>query len=568
MKRLSLAILAFVSVGLALFASATGTVKAQADYDIELLSHTINVLYNGYVLINDTATLTNFTGISPGTFFLGLPNKYGPHVLRCYAYSGSENLPVTLEVPLDNRVGFYGVRVDFPQGMPQAFSVISVLSNSLVTQNAGNSSLFALDFPSYPALTKTAAVCNASIVLPSGAQYLGGTVSAFSYDLSNLQEFTHAPANIQFMLPDSGIQIFDVASLVREIRVSEFGEIEVGDNYKITNKAGKDISSIQLMLPLNASDSTAEDQFGRTMSSPTLTNESKNRYLISLTMAVTSGQSARFAVKYSLPSTFISQEATDSLLLNVTFFQHEDYYINQASTVMVLPEGARIVFLESALAGFVQTMSRNVFQESITLRKTDVIATDTLHIELKYQYNPLWLSFRPTVWIWVLSVLACVAVSVAWRRPSAQAQIPAPTGIVRLRSEHLRSFADAYEEKRKIETEMESMEERVQKGRIPRRRYKVRKRMLETRLSTLDRNLEEYKVRIRAAGGQYLNLMRQLEVAETEIDEVEASVKSIEARYNRGEITLETYRKMLGDYERRKENAETKIDEILLTLRE
>jgi chromosome segregation ATPase len=108
----------------------------------------------------------------------------------------------------------------------------------------------------------------------------------------------------------------------------------------------------------------------------------------------------------------------------------------------------------------------------------------------------------------------------------------------------------------------------VRKGRVPRRRYKVRRKTLETRLSTLTRSLAESTERMRAAGGKYADLMRQLEIAETEINEGEANIKSIEARHSRGEISLETYRKLLADYQRRKEVAETTINGILLRLRE
>jgi hypothetical protein len=62
--------------------------------------------------------------------------------------------------------------------------------------------------------------------------------------------------------------------------------------------------------------------------------------------------------------------------------------------------------------------------------------------------------------------------------------------------------------------------------------------------------------------------MRQLEIAETEINEVEANIKSIEARHSRGELSLEAHRKLLSDYQRRKEGAGTTINGILLRLRE
>ena len=73
---------------------------------------------------------------------------------------------------------------------------------------------------------------------------------------------------------------------------------------------------------------------------------------------------------------------------------------------------------------------------------------------------------------------------------------------------------------------------------------------------------------MRAAGGKYVDLMRQLEIAETEINEVEANIKSIEVRHTRGELSLEAYRKLLADYQRRKEKTQTAISGILLRLRE
>ena len=91
---------------------------------------------------------------------------------------------------------------------------------------------------------------------------------------------------------------------------------------------------------------------------------------------------------------------------------------------------------------------------------------------------------------------------------------------------------------------------------------------METRLDALYRSLAELKEKMRAAGGRYANFMRQLEVAETEIAEVEANIESIKARHRRGELSLGAYRKLLTDYERRREKAETTIDGVLIRLRE
>ncbi|MEM3627661.1 MAG: hypothetical protein QXZ25_06525, partial [Candidatus Bathyarchaeia archaeon] len=97
---------------------------------------------------------------------------------------------------------------------------------------------------------------------------------------------------------------------------------------------------------------------------------------------------------------------------------------------------------------------------------------------------------------------------------------------------------------------------------------KVQKKALETRLNTLSKNIAELKMKIRAVGGQYADLMRQLEVAEAEINEVDLNIRSIEARHKRGELSLEAYRKLQADHQQRKEKAETTINGILLRLRE
>jgi hypothetical protein len=259
---------------------------------------------------------------------------------------------------------------------------------------------------------------------------------------------------------------------------------------------------------------------------------------------------------------------------NVTFplFRNVNYYIEWASVTFVLPEGARISSFETTLIGSECNIARGVFQETITMNRGNIsllgsgLPSENV-LRVMYEYNPLWLSFRSTLWMWALAIVGCT-VAVVWKRPKASAHVTVPAVARRLRPEFLKSFVDAYEEKRKATLELESLENRVQKGKIPRRRYKVQRKTLETRVSTLSRNLADLKEKMRAAGGQYGELMRQLEIAETEINEVEANIKSIEARHSRGELSLEAHRKLLSDYQRRKEGAGTTINGILLRLRE
>jgi hypothetical protein len=233
----------------------------------------------------------------------------------------------------------------------------------------------------------------------------------------------------------------------------------------------------------------------------------------------------------------------------------------------VLPEGAKLQIIEGALTGVSYSITKDVFQERVTISKQSVSQLDSFNVGIAYDYESLWSAFRPTTWAMVLSIIGCVAVVVI-TRPKGPTAIAIPTGAMQLRPEYLKSFVESYEEKMKIIAEMDSLEEKVRKGRIPRQRYKIQRKTLETRVDALSRTLTEYKEKMRAAGGHYASMMRELEVAEIGLNEVEANVKSIEARHSRGELSLEGYRKLLDDYERRKGKAETTIDGILLRLRE
>ncbi len=563
-KAMTFAVLTATLLILILNMVYVGNVKADSpSYAVEWVNHQVKILYNGYILVNDTIKIN---GTAQNGFLIGFPYKYAPYVLRCIAYNtanASQRHNVITGVPLDNRIGFYGVNVTLKQ-QPEngVFSVVFVLSNSLLTQNKQNTTLYTLDFPAYPSLTVDVPSCNASVVLPSTAKYVTGTISTLNYSTNEkLPPFTYEPAcaNLTFQLTSDDIQLLTVEEFKREIIVGSMSEIEVLDSYYVKNLSPQEFDSVKVTLPKNASNVKAEDEFGR---KNVITFDFKtSMYKVSLSLPVESGKSTRFIVRYNLPR---------SPELNFTFFQEINYYIEKAWITITLPEGAKILDIshKSASAGDTYGVSRDVFQEKITISRQGVLSLDSLTIRVAYDYNLLWLAFRPTLWVWALAVFGC-AIIAAWRgRPKAPEAVVVPTIAVRLSPEILRKFVDSYEEKRKIASEIKSLETAVSKGRIPRQRYKVQRKTLETRLAALSRSLDDLKLKLRSAGGRYADLMRQLEIVETELNEVESNIKSIEARHRRGELTLGAYRKLLADYESRREKAETTISGILLRIRE
>ncbi|HYB67968.1 MAG TPA: hypothetical protein VEC97_00310 [Candidatus Acidoferrales bacterium] len=552
----------------------TRSVGADGTYTIPNVDHTVSVLSNGYVLMNDTIMLS---GQAPSSFLLGFPYTFGSYVLSCVASDASNSsntFPVSLSEPLEGRVGFYGIEVDFPNGAPQAFSVQVLFSTALVEQDPNNSTLYAVNFPMFPSLETSVDTFNGSIILPTDAVYEEGTISNLTSDLTysqtNLAAFAYNTSAVEFNIPNYEMQVYDVNRLTRQITVSPVGDITGTDSYYVTNwQVNSSLSSVDVLLPPNATQVSAQDQFGRTMSPPTQDFANMSTYTVTFSIAVDPASSTLFTVTYSLPSQiYLESQGANSFALSMTMFQDLDYYVNSTTVTFILPQGATLQSFANSLVGGTYGISKSVFQEEIVMNAQDMSSLNSFSVRIVYGYSPLWLGYGPTIWVLVLSMIGCLAV-VVLRRPKAPMPVTAlPTAGMRVQPEYIRSFVDSYEERMKIASEIDSLESKAKKGRIPRQRYKVQRRTLETRLTAVSRSLNEARERMRAAGGHYAGLMRELEVAETGMNEVETSVTTIEARHSRGELSLEAYRKLLGDYQRRKEKAEAAMNAVLLRLRE
>jgi hypothetical protein len=364
-------------------------------------------------------------------------------------------------------------------------------------------------------------------------------------------------------------------SLNRQITLSPGGEVTSSDSYTISNNSTQTIGSIVLGVPTVASSFVGRDESGRTLATENVgTFESTILANVTLASPLASGKSTTLSIIYSLPSA--SRPQTGRFVLNFTLFPSFDYYVDLATVTVALPDGARFITPSISSLDPSASLDRGIFQETLSISREGVSWVDYqvpsssgVVLQVAYDYNSLWLSFLPTVWTWVLAVIGCIVVAV-WRRPkpSAPARIVAPKASAGLSPDHITSFTEAYEEKSRIASELKSLEARAQKGRIPRRQYKVQRRNLELRSEALSKNISGLKAVFRSAGGVYADLVRQLNFAETELVEVETNMRTIEVRQSRGELSLEAYKKMLVDYQRRKEKAETTINGILLRLRE
>jgi hypothetical protein len=589
----SLLIVAFTLIVILPVALPSVTVSAQTGaFSIDKVDHQIQVMYSGNVVILETIHVSG--QISDG-FTIGLPYIYSADVLKVLAYDNSHIYDANVGVQLGDHGGFYAVKINFNGNTPNVFTVAFVLSNSLtLDQSSGN---YLVEFPAYPSLTQNVGTVNATLSFPSAPKSItigksDGNVTTASYSANNLPAYTYLIAGANVKVSTGTIQSTTITSLNRDISIDATGTVNAVDNYKITSNAAGSLSAFILSVPLGATNIVVRDQFGTALVTSIGTGNNLLLANVTLTSFVNSGQSTTLVVSYNLPGATL--QGSQYVLKDFQLFSNFPYLVQYATMTFNPPEGATISTPQASQLDSSATLTRGTYQDTLTVTADDIsyvdfLAPQTNTIQLTYGYNPVWVSFRPTFWAALAAVVGCVgAVVYRRKRPKEETYQTRAEQITTkksqetttqkpayetakgqpINSDQIRDFTDAYEDRKQLNAELRAMDVKAQKGKIPRRQYKVQRAAIETRIEGLTRSIERTKTVFRSGAGTYPDLIKQLDLAETDLAEAEESIRNLEIRQNNGEISIESYKKNISDSQKVRDKAESAINGILLRLRE
>jgi len=550
------------------------TASAQADnYTIQNVEHQIEIMYSGNIVIRDTVTVS---GQITGGFLIGFPYKYGTSLLKVVAFSSDQVYPVSLGVRLGNQSGFYGVEIAFPEGQPQVFTVVFILSNNLMTRTSDG---YSFDFPAYPSLAVAVSRCTVTLDLPESSTLFNitkddGVITKKTFVKENLPALASFTATANTNFPETLIRQISITSLNRVWTLGPAGEITVSDSYEIVNNSTMEIGSLKLEVPVNASNVVAKDDFERTLPVQILSDSSNPLVLpvnVTLLGKLQGGLSLGVEVDYTLPTLPPGEPLSAA---DIELFPYFSYYVFSASISIIPPEGAHILLPELSSADPTSSLNRELFQETLTINRDGVSYIDhdiplENNLQIGYEFNPLWLSLRPTFWVWALAIVGVVVVALMRRpKPQAQPKVQAPKVSGVFNRDNVRVFIEAYEERGRVSEELKALISRAQKGKIPRRQYKVQRRALEIRYDSLSKNIAESKASFRNAGGNYANLVKQLDAAEADLSKIEVNLRNADARRRTGELSIEEHKQTTEDLRKRQEKAESAVNGILLRIRE
>lgn len=572
--------------------NATKIAFSPAPLEIQV-DHTVEFRNGGLTIINDTIKLSAKPDekVAPiPSFLVGFPLIYKSNLAYAYAF---DTLGQRLEMELDvglGKPGFYAVKVIFPRLInisdeAYEFTVTFVFSDLITSKvlpfepEPGKRLIqFNATFPAAPSLNNFASAVNLTIILPDNVDFISssfhennvkltnrtmGAFQIFNRTWEDMEAFVHKPSWFQFGGIQENFIILEALEIERVIKIENLKRVLLTDTYEIMPKAGN-LSKLRVQLVPGAYEIKAWDSFERPFREADLkieAGEAEEPGYVTLTFSrpYKRNKPGRFRLAYLVPwRNVIDQISWQRYSLELSMPTGFDWIVRKLVITLVLPEGAE--FVGSLDAGVIQ---KSAFQESLTFTYYNVTPFHEIIQTAAYDYNVLWFSFRPTLWVGVAVAIIGVLI-LLWRAPKPAAPIP----MIPVKPEELKSYVDSYEEKRRSLRMLELLEEKARKGKIPRRRYKVRKRALESRLSVLSKDLTRLREKLRTASAKYADMMRRIEIAEAELEGIEAGIRRTETRYRRGEISTAAYHKLLEDYYRRRERARTTIDGIILRLKE
>lgn len=567
---------------ISLFAQLSSCATSVSQVQVDAVDRFVEPVYGGALLVNDTVRISpTVENATVEDFSIGFPSRYGQSLRFSMAFDADSGKPLELisDTGLDT-IGYYGVTVVLPMearnqiysGNPYTFTVAFVFSSLVDSVETGGSTghRFTIDFPVYPSLTIEALKCNVTVILPEDTEFAPGDFPFnateksgrvfLNHTVNNLPSLSSTSVKVSFTSETSdNFVCFSVNSLSRTTTVDAEGHVTVSELFTLKSETVHAVDSIRLQVPSDAANLSSFDEQGKKVSSSLFESQTPT-YEISLSLV--ENQSRAIQLAYSLSDeNRLVQLKEQSYMLNSSLFENLRVLPNTFSSKFVFPEGAEIqLFPQETFS-----VQRGVFQDVLSLSLSNVTWLQNEQWSFTYSYVIFWASFRPTLWMTTMVFIA-FTIAFAWRRPRApapvsDAQALVPRGI-------LNDFVETYETKKKVSSELEQLKQKASRGKISRRRYKIRKTTLDSKRSTLSKKLADTRQQIMSGGAKYADTMRQLEVAEVELDNIEADIRRIEVRFKRGEVSARTYRRLLEDDLKRRQKARTTIDGVLLRLRE
>jgi hypothetical protein len=354
--------------------------------------------------------------------------------------------------------------------------------------------------------------------------------------------------------------------LHQEIMLDPWGNLFYFLTYDLSNSEGSIIYFFDLQVPKDAEDVTVYDPIGTLIFE--LSEGDHVQFLLiylryplrGVINSVVYNDACSFTVKYRVNAqTMVTPlDASNQFQLRTPVSTSHNWTIPEYVVSITLPEGAKMLQTTPPNA----EVSQKGFTESLVFTFQNVTSSSEYIASVEYDYLVLWSAFRPVLWIG-LPVLLLGGIILLRKRSKPASPIRISKNV-----EILQSFADTYDRRLMIRSELNSLEELLDEKRIGKKDYNRRKRILTQQVQVLNKAIKKLAQSVRQEGVQYKTIIERLERNEQELTKLTSEIKRLRTQFRLRKISKKTYRTTRRNYDRRFERVTVEMEGILIELKE
>jgi len=403
---------------------------------------------------------------------------------------------------------------------------------------------------------------------------LGG--KSVSYEISLLEPFLENLVEqqrdiIQLVFTDDTITKLEASEITREIHINPFGTIKVKEEYLIKNSGATSIDELSFEIPGPAKAITVYDDLGEILGVEVdpeenyfnLTYKDLTIDLSENRVKINPDTKFRFTIQYFLPfEKYITLNwFQESIKMDILTSIYQ--FLGKDQIIKIIIEGCFSLDYVSEPTDAIEHTGNSLI---LVFMSDYVSPLERKEIQFTFTINFFDIALRPLIFLILIALISSAYVLIIKSRKEEAVIAAFRKELIPVNE--IREFCSLLEEKSALILEIRQAEADVKRKKIIKKKYKNILNKNTSKIQEIENEIVPFKKVVMEVNATFENLVKKIELLETERVSVKDSLNLLETRYKRGRLPSKTaYLKLSDNFLRRRKKIDRSIDKTIQQLR-
>ncbi|MFW9898417.1 MAG: hypothetical protein ACFFDO_04075 [Candidatus Thorarchaeota archaeon] len=376
---------------------------------------------------------------------------------------------------------------------------------------------------------------------------------------------------IQIVFTDNTLTKLEVNEILREIHINPFGTIKVKEEYLIKNSGATSIDELSFEIPGPAKAITVYDDLGEILGVEVdpeenyfnLTYKDLTIDLSENRVKINPDTKFRFTIQYFLPfEKYVTLNwFQESIKMDVLTSIYQ--FLGKDQIIKIIIEGCFSLDYVSESTDAIEHTGNSLI---LVFMSDYVSPLERKEIQFTFTINFFDIALRPLIFIILIALISAAYVLIIKSRKEEAVIAAFRKELIPVNE--IREFCSLLEEKSALILEIRQAEVDVKRKKIIKKKYKNILNKNTSKIQEIENEIVPFKKVVMEVNATFENLVKKIELLETERVSVKDSLNLLETRYKRGRLPSKTaYLKLSDNFLRRRKKIDRSIDKTIQQLR-